>query len=56
MLKQILEILETDAHATTKQISAMTGLAVAEVTRQIKQAEEDRTILKYKTLINWDKL
>ena len=56
MLKEILRILENDAHATTKQISTMTGILGAEVTRQIKQAEKDRVILKYKTLINWDKL
>ncbi len=56
MLKEILEILQNDARATNKQISAMTGIPAAEVTKQIKQAEKDRTILKYKAIINWDKV
>jgi len=56
MLKEILKILQDDARTTTKQISAMTGAPAAEVSRLIKQAEKDRTILKYKTLVNWDKV
>ena len=56
MLKEILKILENDARTTTKQISAMTGTPGTEVTRLIKQAQKDRVILKYKTVINWDKV
>ncbi len=56
MLKKILKILENDARITTKQISTMTGIPGNEVTKLIKHAEEDRTILKYKTVINWDKV
>jgi DNA-binding Lrp family transcriptional regulator len=56
MEKEILKILENDARTTAKQISAMTGTPSTEVTRQIKQAEKDRTILKYKAIVNWDKV
>ena len=56
MLKDILKILENDAHTTTKQISTMTGTPSDEVAKAIKQAEKDRTILKYKTIINWEKV
>ena len=56
MNKEILKILESDARTTTKQISAMTGISSAEVAKAIKQAEKDRIILKYKTVINWDKV
>ena len=56
MLKEILKILQDDAHTTTKQISTMTGIPGNEVTKLIKQAEKDRTILKYKTIVNWDKV
>jgi len=56
MIKEILKILENDARTTTKQIATMTGIPGAEVVRLIKQAEKDRTILKYKTVINWDKV
>jgi len=56
MLKEILKILENDARTTTKQISTMTGASSTEVAKLIKQAEKDRTILKYKTVINWEKV
>ncbi len=56
MLKDILKILENDARATTKQIATMTGTPSAEVAKLIKQAEKERTILKYKTVVNWEKV
>jgi len=56
MLKEILKILENDARTTTKQIATMTGISSSEVNKLIKQAEESRTILKYKTIVNWDKV
>jgi DNA-binding Lrp family transcriptional regulator len=56
MLKDILRVLENDAQITIKQIATMTETPVAEVTKIIKQAEKDRIILKYKTVINWDRL
>jgi DNA-binding Lrp family transcriptional regulator len=56
MLKDILKILENDARTTDKQIATMTGMPVAEVNKVIKQAEKERIILKYKTVVNWDRL
>ncbi|MDP2918795.1 MAG: Lrp/AsnC family transcriptional regulator [Dehalococcoidia bacterium] len=55
MLKNILKILENDARTTPKQISDMTGIPRAEVVKVIKQAWQDRIILKYKAIVNWDK-
>ncbi len=56
MLKEILRILENDSRTTIKQIAAMTGISSPEVARLIKQARKDRIILKYKAVINWDKV
>ncbi len=56
MLKDILKIMENDARLTPKQIAKMSGKSLAEVSRTIKQAEKARTILKYKTIINWEKI
>jgi len=56
MLKDILKILENDARVSPKQLATIINQPVAEVNRVIKQAEEDHTILKYKTVINWDKI
>jgi DNA-binding Lrp family transcriptional regulator len=56
MDKRIFKILEDNAHSTPDEIATMTGLSVPEVKRQIRQAEEEKVILKYKALINWDKV
>ena len=56
MIKEILKILENDARATVEQIATMTGVTTGEVTSLIKQAEKEHVILKYKTMINWDKV
>ena len=55
-IKDILKILENDARTTAKQISTMTGTRSAEVAKLVKKAEQDQTILKYKAIINWEKL
>jgi DNA-binding Lrp family transcriptional regulator len=34
----------------------MTGIPLSKVKETIKQAEHDRTILRYKAMVNWDKL
>jgi DNA-binding Lrp family transcriptional regulator len=54
--KEVLRILEKDGKLTHKQIAAMTGSTTDEVSKVIKQAEDERAIVKYKTLINWDKV
>jgi len=56
MLKEILKILENDARTSTKQIATMTGATADEVSKIIKKAEADHTILKYKTIVNWGKV
>ena len=55
MKKKILKILEGDARTTPKQIATMTGTPQTEVEKLIKQAEKEHIILKYKTIINWEK-
>jgi DNA-binding Lrp family transcriptional regulator len=55
-VKEILEILEKDARTTPETIATMTGKKVAEVKRAISEAEKERIILKYKTVINWEKV
>jgi DNA-binding Lrp family transcriptional regulator len=55
-MEEIFKILEKDARTTPQQISTMTGIPPAEVEAVIKKAEEERTIIKYKTMINWQKL
>ncbi len=56
MDKDILKILENDAKISIKEIAKMVGKSPSKVIRQIKQAEKNRIILKYKTVIDWDKI
>jgi len=55
-MNEIFKILEEDARKTPQQIATMTGITVSKVKGAIKQAERDRTILKYKAIVNWDRL
>jgi DNA-binding Lrp family transcriptional regulator len=55
-MKDVFEILEKDARTTPEQISTLTGIPLAEVKKAIKKAERERTIVKYKAMINWQRL
>jgi DNA-binding Lrp family transcriptional regulator len=55
-MKQIFEALEKDARLTPEQISSMTGIAMADIKKAIKKAEQNRAILRYKAIIDWTKL
>lgn len=55
-MKKILEIIEKDARMRADQIATMTGISEAEVKSIIEEAEKNRTIVRYKTMINWEKL
>lgn len=56
IMKDVLKALEKDARLAPEKIATMTGHTVAEVREAIRRAEGERIILKYKTVINWDKL
>jgi DNA-binding Lrp family transcriptional regulator len=56
MLQDILKILEKDARTSIQQIATVTGLPEKDIKETIKKAEDDQTILKYKTIINWEQL
>ena len=55
-MNEIFKILEEDARKTPQQIATMTGIPLSKVKAAIKQAERDRTILRYKAIVNWDRL
>ena len=56
MNTNVLKILEQDAKASPQKIAAMSGLSLDEVKDVIREAEKARVILKYKTVINWDRM
>jgi len=56
MEMHILEILTDDARTSVGQIAAMLGLSEDAVRSAIAGLEEQRIILKYPALINWEKV
>lgn len=55
-MNEIFEILEDNARATPEQIAAMVDMPASKVQSIIEKAEGDKTVLKYKTIVNWAKL
>lgn len=53
--KEILELLESNARLTPDEIAIMLDVDVRQVKEEIKRMEADKTILKYMTLVNWEK-
>ena len=54
-MNEILNILEQNARLTVAEVAAMTGLTEKEVASAIAEYEDNRVILGYKALINWDR-
>ena len=52
---EVLKILSENSKVTPREISQMTGFSEEEVEEIICREEENGVILKYKTLINWEK-
>ena len=53
--REVLRLLEKDARTTPEQLATMTALSPEEVSRIIRTAEAQGLVLKYKTVINWEK-
>jgi len=51
----ILEILSDDHRVTPEQMSMMLNIDVEEIKATIKKLEDQGIIVKYNTLINWEK-
>lgn len=54
--QEVLKLLENNARLSNKEIAEMVGLSEEDIREIVKKAEENGIILKYKTLINWEKL
>ncbi len=53
---EILKLLEENARMDNKEIAEILGMSVEEVDEIIKRFEEEGVILKYKTIIDWEKI
>ena len=54
-MRELLELLEHDAKRPVAELAAMLNRSEYEVEQQIKKLEDDKVILNYNTLINWEK-
>ena len=52
---QILEILSEDCRQPLERIAVMTGATLEQVAQTIDELEQDRVILQYSPVINWDR-
>jgi len=52
---EFLRILEKDPRTTPDKIATMTGSSPQAVEKAIRKAEGEGVIVKYKTVINWEK-
>ena len=54
-MREILELLERDAHLSHDTIATMTGLPVEQVTAQVAQWQSTGVIRRYTAVIDWDR-
>jgi len=55
MNKKLLQLLENDCTLTHAQLASLAGITEEEAAAEIKQAEEDKVILGYKGIVDWDR-
>ncbi|MDF2499805.1 MAG: transcriptional regulator, AsnC family [Anaerosporomusa subterranea] len=54
-MKELLELLEKDHTLTPEQLAVMLGMSKDNVTAEIERLEREKVIVKYHTIINWEK-
>ena len=54
-MKKLLQLLEDDCTLTRAQLASMTGMSEEEVAAAIRKYEEDKVILGYKAIVDWDR-
>ena len=54
-MKKLLQLLEDDCTLTHAQLAAMTGMSEEEVAQAVKQYEEERVLLGYKAIVDWER-
>lgn len=55
MNTELLKLLENDARLTAEQLSVMLDTDKTEIEKQLRELEENGTILGYKAVIDWEK-
>ncbi|MFZ7104804.1 MAG: Lrp/AsnC family transcriptional regulator [Peptococcaceae bacterium] len=53
--KELLQLLENDSRLTREQLAGMLNVSQEKIAQVIGQLEQENIILKYHTVINWEK-
>ncbi|HHW60521.1 MAG TPA: Lrp/AsnC family transcriptional regulator [Syntrophomonadaceae bacterium] len=53
--KKILRLLEQDAHLSSQTIATMLDTEESKVQQEIKRMEDEKVILGYAAIVNWEK-
>lgn len=54
-MTKLLRLLENDCTLTIEQLASMADMTVEEVKAAIKKYEDDKIILGYKAIVDWDR-
>jgi len=54
-MRELLELLEKDHTLTPEQLASMLSLSKESVAAEIERLEQEKIIVKYHTIINWEK-
>ena len=54
-MEKLLELLEQDCTLSIEQLAAAAGVPVEEAKAAVKRYEEERVILGYKAIVDWDR-
>lgn len=54
-MKKLLELLEADCTLTREQLASMTGMTVEQVNEEIRRKEQEKIILGYQAVVDWDR-
>ena len=55
MQTKLLRLLEEDCTHTPEQLASMADMTVEEVKAEIKRYEEEKIVLGYKAIVDWDR-
>ena len=53
-MDKLLQLLERDCTLTHEELAAMTGMTAEEVGKAVRQYEQDRILLGYRAVVDWD--
>ncbi|WP_297209743.1 Lrp/AsnC family transcriptional regulator [uncultured Flavonifractor sp.] len=54
-MRNLLQLLETDCTLTPEQLASMADMSVEDVKAAIQRYEEEKIILGYKAIVDWDR-